>query len=114
MTAHHRRGAVLPPAALVLVVISGPRCMTTLTALVALCCRLPRVAGTPVVNGTGGAAGFNGLDDFQQTAAGTGIYASSQFDVTPPDQGLCVGNGDLVEPINLAVRVYSTQGTPLT
>lgn len=76
--------------------------------------QVPRVAGTPVVNGTGGAAGFNGLDDFQQTAAGTGIYANSQFDVTPPDQGLCVGNGDLVEPINLAVRVYSTTGTPLT
>ena len=44
----------------------------------------------------------------------TGIYANSQFDVTPPDQGLCVGQGDLVEPINLAVQVYSTDGTPLT
>jgi hypothetical protein len=76
--------------------------------------QVPNVTGTPVVSGTGGAFGFNGLDDFEQTNAGTGIYANSQFDVTPPDQGLCVGNGDVVEPINLAVRVYSTDGTPLT
>ena len=76
--------------------------------------QVPQVAGTPVVNGTGGAAGFNGLDNFQQVAAGTGNYAGSQFDTTPPDQGLCVGQGDLVEPINVAMRVYSTDGRPLT
>jgi hypothetical protein len=74
----------------------------------------PRVAGTPVVNGSGGATGFNGLDNFQQATSGTGIYANSQLDSTPPDQGLCVGQGDVVESINDAVRVYSTDGTPLT
>jgi len=76
--------------------------------------QVPNVAGTPVVNAAGGATGFNGLDAFQQTNAGTGAYANSQFDVTPPDQGLCVGHGDVVEAINLAMRVYSTDGTPLT
>jgi hypothetical protein len=76
--------------------------------------QVPQVAGTPVANGTGGAAGFNGLDNFQQVAAGTGNYADSQLDSTPPDQGLCVGQGDVMEPINVAVRVYSTDGTPLT
>jgi hypothetical protein len=76
--------------------------------------QVPHLAGTPVVNGTGGAAGFNGLDNFQQVAAGTGNYAGSQLDATPPDQGLCVGQGDVMEPINVAVRVYSTAGTPLT
>lgn len=75
---------------------------------------VPHVAGSTVVDGPGGATGFNGLDDYQQTNAGTGEYANSQFDVTPPDQGLCVGSGDLVEAINLAIRVYSTGGTPLT
>ena len=75
---------------------------------------VPHVAGSAVFNGTGGATGFNGLDDYQQTNAGTGLYANSQFDVTPPDQGLCVGSGDLVEAINLAIRIYSTSGTPLT
>jgi hypothetical protein len=75
---------------------------------------VPHVAGSAVFNGMGGATGFNGLDDYQQTNAGTGLYANSQFDVTPPDQGLCVGSGDLVEAINLAIRIYSTSGTPLT
>jgi hypothetical protein len=75
---------------------------------------VPRVPGTPVVNSSGGATGFNGLDNFQQVAAGTGIYANSQLDSTPPDQGLCVGQGDVVESINDAIRVYSTDGTPLT
>ena len=74
----------------------------------------PNVPATPVVAATGGAVGFNGLDDYQQTTAGTGKYANSQFDVTPPDQGLCVGQGDVVEGVNLAMRVYSTAGTPRT
>jgi hypothetical protein len=75
--------------------------------------QVPQIAGTPVASGTGGASGFNGLDDFQQTNAGTGIYANSQFDVTPPDQGLCVGGGFVVESVNLALTVYSTDGTQL-
>jgi hypothetical protein len=75
---------------------------------------VPRIAGTPIATGTGGATGFNGLDDYQQTNAGTGAYAGTQFDVTPPDQGLCVGNGYVVEPINVATRVYSTSGRALT
>lgn len=74
----------------------------------------PNVSATPVIAGQGGAAGFNGLDDYQQTTAGTGRYANSQFDVTPPDQGLCVGHGDVLEATNLAMRIYSTSGTPLT
>jgi hypothetical protein len=76
--------------------------------------QVPRVAGTAIGSGTGGALGFNGIDDVQQTEAGTGDYANSQFDLTPPDQGLCVGNGFVVEAVNLAVRVYKPGGTPLT
>jgi hypothetical protein len=76
--------------------------------------QVPRVAGTAIGAGTGGAVGFNGLDDFQQTAAGTGAFANSQLDSTPPDQGLCVGNGFVVEAINSAMRVYTPGGTPLT
>jgi hypothetical protein len=75
---------------------------------------VPHVPGTAVDPGTGGATGFTGLDGAQQLAAGTGIYANSQTDASPPDQGLCVGQGDVVETINVAVRVYATDGTPLT
>ena len=43
------------------------------------------------------------------------------FEVTPPDQGLCIGNdptlaGDpkvVFEPINLALRETTPTGTPL-
>src|SRR5690348_364301 len=76
--------------------------------------QVPNVPGTAVSNSTGGAVGFNGLDDYQQTNAGTGIYANTQGDATPPDMGLCVGQGDVLQSINVALRVYSTSGTPLT
>ncbi len=75
---------------------------------------VPHVPGTAIAAGTGGAVGFTGLDAAQQLAAGTGSYAGSQADASPPDQGLCVGQGDVVETINLAVRVYTPDGTPLT
>ncbi|HWG72504.1 MAG TPA: hypothetical protein VG184_00455 [Acidimicrobiales bacterium] len=76
--------------------------------------QVPKTPGAAVVGNPGGAVGFNGLDDYQQTNAGTGAYAGSQFDVTPPDQGLCVGGTDVVEAVNLAMRVYSKAGAPLT
>ena len=76
--------------------------------------QVPNVPGTAVSNTTGGAVGFNGLDNYQQVNAGTGIYANSQLDSTPPDMGLCVGQGDVLQAVNDALRVYSTGGTPLT
>jgi hypothetical protein len=74
----------------------------------------PSPAGTPVVNSAGGATGFNGLSHADQRNAGTGIYTNTQFSLEPPDQGLCVGNGFVVEPINLAFAVYSKSGKALT
>src|SRR5579862_7568021 len=58
--------------------------------------QVPRIGATPVVAGAGGAIGFNGIDDVQQASAGTGPYAGTQLDTTPPDQGLCVGQGDVL------------------
>jgi hypothetical protein len=69
-------------------------------------------------SGVGGPNGllqtFNGLSD-RDSAAVNG------FEVTPPDQGLCIGNdptlaGDpkvVFEPINLALRETTPTGTPL-
>jgi len=76
--------------------------------------QVPRVAGASVLSSTGGASGFNGIDDAQQATAGTGAWAGTQSDVSPPDQGLCVGQGDVLEVVNTAVRVYSETGAPLT
>lgn len=76
--------------------------------------QVPTIPGTAVGPGTGGALGWAGIDDVQQLSAGSGNYANSQLDLTPPDQGLCVGQGDVVETVNDALRVYSSSGSPLT
>jgi hypothetical protein len=53
---------------------------------------------------------FDGLNLRQQRLANGG----NQFTVEPPDQGLCVGNGFVVETINDVFRVFDTSGNPLT
>ena len=58
--------------------------------------------------------GFPGLTEFDQVTAGTGVYAGTQQPAEPPDQGLCVGNGFVVEPINVALAVYSSTGSLLS
>jgi len=74
----------------------------------------PSPRGTPVVSNAGAATGFNGLSHADQRLAGTGIYANTQFSLEPPDQGLCVGHGFVIEPINDAFAVYNESGTQLT
>jgi hypothetical protein len=74
----------------------------------------PSPPGTPVVGNPGAATGFNGLSHADQRLAGTGKYTNTQFSLEPPDQGLCVGNGFVVEPINDAFRVYDSRGNALT
>ncbi|HST89750.1 MAG TPA: hypothetical protein VLJ14_15360 [Ktedonobacterales bacterium] len=70
---------------------------------------VPNPKPNELANNTRGATGFQGLTDFQQANAGTGIYANSQFDLEPPDQGMCVGNGFVFETINLANAVYNAR-----
>src|SRR2546425_11374176 len=50
---------------------------------------------------------FEGLNLFQQRYARRG----NQFTVEPPDQGLCVGNGYVVEAVNDVVNVFNSSGT---
>lgn len=52
---------------------------------------------------------FDGLNHRQQRFANGG----NQFSLEPPDQGLCVGNGKVMEIINDVVQVYDPSGTPL-
>jgi hypothetical protein len=51
---------------------------------------------------------FDGLNFRQQRLANGG----NQFSVEPPDQGLCVGNGFVLESVNDVLRVFHTDGTP--
>ena len=52
---------------------------------------------------------FDGLNHRQQRLANHG----NQFSLEPPDQGLCAGNGFVMETINDVLRVFNTAGTPL-
>jgi len=47
--------------------------------------------------------GFEGLNFYQQRFARGG----NQFSVEPPDQGMCVGNGYVVEAVNDVLNVFS-------
>jgi hypothetical protein len=50
--------------------------------------------------------GFEGLNLYQQRFARGG----NQFTVEPPDQGLCAGNGFVLEAVNDVLNIYNTSG----
>jgi len=50
--------------------------------------------------------GFEGLNLYQQRYARGG----NQFTVEPPDQGMCAGNGYVLEAVNDVLNVYDTTG----
>jgi len=52
---------------------------------------------------------FDGVNHRQQRLANNG----NQFSVEPPDQGLCAGNGFVMEAVNDIVNVYDTSGNSL-
>jgi hypothetical protein len=53
---------------------------------------------------------FQGLNHRNQRLANGG----NQFSLEPPDQGLCVGNGYVLETVNDVLRVYDTAGNAVT
>jgi hypothetical protein len=60
--------------------------------------RLANGAGTALLKN------FNGTSSLDSEVTNFG----AEFE--PPDQGLCVGNGFVVEPVNSAYNIYSTNG----
>src|SRR5262245_20550590 len=75
---------------------------------------IPAPASLGLASSNPGLSGFNGLTHTAQRLAGTGAFANTQFNKEPPDQGLCVGNGFVVETVNTAVRVRTTAGAFVT
>jgi len=53
--------------------------------------------------------GFDGLNFHDQRYANGG----NQFSIEPPDQGLCAGNGFVVESVNDVLAIYSSNGGKL-
>ncbi|MGH2515240.1 MAG: hypothetical protein ACRDHP_06255, partial [Ktedonobacterales bacterium] len=54
-----------------------------------------------------GLDGFAGLNHVDSRSASNG----NQYSLEPPDQGLCVGNGYVVEAVNDVMAVYSASGS---
>jgi len=76
---------------------------------------VPNVAGSAVSpSQLAGFGGFDAINHPQQRFAGTGIYTNTQFSLEPPDQGICVGGGFVLEAVNDALRVYDASGTALS
>jgi hypothetical protein len=78
----------------------------TLAAALIASLQVPAPKPNPVKKG-GNAIGFAGL-----TTVDT--VNTNGFTLSPPDQGLCVGNGFVLETINLVMAVYSKTGKQLT
>src|ERR1019366_8412576 len=58
--------------------------------------------------------GFNGLSHLDQRLAPTDVTGGINLSLTPPDQGLAVGNRYVIEAVNNAVAVYNaTTGSRL-
>lgn len=85
-----------------------PHTGTSLTRVPAS--HVPAPPGNAIATTNPGATGFNGISHRDQRRADNG----NAFSLEPPDQALCVGNGVVLESVNLAVRAFSTAGVPLT
>lgn len=73
--------------------------------------RAPTVRSASSIEGGGGPLlSFDGLNHFDQRFANGG----NQFSLEPPDQGLCVGNGFVLETVNDVMQIFDTSGSPLT
>jgi hypothetical protein len=77
------------------------RVKPTGTALALTQAPVPVVSADSIVNSAGGvttAKGLNALDN----------YEINGVDYEPPDQGLCAGNGYVIDVVNTVMRVYTT------
>jgi len=53
----------------------------------------------------------DGINHFEQRFVAAG---GNQFSIEPPDQGLCVGNGFVLETVNDTLQVFDTTGNPVS
>jgi len=70
--------------------------------------RIPTPGGSQLAGNAGALLqNFNGTSSLDSEKTNFG----AEFE--PPDQGLCVGNGFVVEPVNSAYDIYRTNGTKI-
>jgi len=66
----------------------------------------PTIAGSQLTGDSGAL-----LQNFNGTSSLDSAKTNFGHEFEPPDQGLCVGNGFVVEPVNSAYNIYRTNGT---
>ena len=71
---------------------------------------VPRVAGAAVPQA---AAAATTVANFDGTSSRDSQFTNYNLEFEPPDQGLCEANGFVLEPVNSAYRIFSTNGTTL-
>jgi hypothetical protein len=86
----------LPPGVRAVHAVVGPRS----SPVAAAAAPASRPAATLLAN-------FDGVSSRDSAS----VNFNAEFE--PPDQGLCVGNGYVVEPVNSAYRIYRTSGRSL-
>lgn len=69
--------------------------------------RIVPAGATPIAASNPGSSGFTGVTFKEHRDADNGNQTSD----TPPDQGLCAGNGLVIEPVNTTFSIYSTAGS---
>ena len=82
---------------------------------------IPSVADSPITGGStitaySGATGWDAISGAEMRYATPSPTDTSRwnYSLEPPDQGLCVGNGYVMEAVNGAVQVWSTSGAAVT
>ena len=68
---------------------------------------VPRVAGAAA---SGAAATASTLANFNGTSSRDSQFTNFNQEFEPPDQGLCAGNGFVLEPVNSAYRIFRANG----
>jgi hypothetical protein len=67
----------------------------------------------PTVNPSNTHSTATVTSNFDGTSSRDSQIANFNLEFEPPDQGLCVGNGYVVEPVNSAFRIFNTSGNTL-
>ena len=84
-----------------------PRSLVLPSAAVSQAASSPIQVSTAAAHHSNLLANFNGVDSLDSAVTNFGL----EFE--PPDQGLCVGNGFVVEMVNSAFRIFDTKGRTL-
>ena len=70
-------------------------------------------AALATASGATNAVSSSVLSNFNGTSSNDSRKTNFNQEFEPPDQGLCVGNGFVLEPVNSAYRIFKTNGKTL-